>query len=163
MLKKSMQKFMKAGKRIKCPVHENPNATSQWALRFYKLVECLKLQDDIHGVVWDWFDVPDNHHMHIDATLFAGDSCYRFEIDGETHFDSSGTQRSDADLRKDAILREYSVRLLRLHYRDADKWADYMQHFITWSQQGEVQNSVVYTGSYRDCLDSADAAHVLEF
>ena len=159
-LRKSMSKFKKTGKRITCPVHESPIATSQWAQKFYKLVASHKAHS-IQGIVWDWYDVPGNHHMHIDATVFAGDSCFRFEIDGETHFDSSGTQRSEIDIDKDAILRAHGVNLLRLHYRDVNEWPKYVQHFLS-AGGAKSKGTVMYTGSYRQCLDCHEAVHVLD-
>lgn len=154
-LKHSMYKFIKKGRQITCPIHECTQTTSQWALRFHRTLVNLNLQE-LHGIVWDWFDVPENHHMHIDAAVFLGTRCIRFEIDGEAHFDSTKTQRDHNDVDKDAILRRFNVKMLRLHYMDADIWAQCILSFLN-----SECSSISYTPSYSECLEPHETKHVL--
>lgn len=160
MLKRSIEKLKNGGKRITCPVHESTKATSQWAQLFYRVVAALSVGRTVHGIVWDWFDVPENHHMHIDATVFAGAECFRFEIDGQNHFLSSETLRSEVDMQKDAVLRKYNIRLLRLHYRDAGMWSDYISQYIR-NTANTVLATIAYSRSYLECLEEHEQQDVI--
>lgn len=158
--KKSVYKMRKQGRGIKCPVHCNQRHTSTHALKFYAIIQELALEK-MHGIVWDWFDVPDsdrsNHKMHIDATVFCGETCFRFEIDGEAHFSNSGTSRLPTDEEKDNVLRECGVGILRLHYLDVDTWAQSVLSVV------ERQHSTVeYTASYKYCLHPEEYKYILE-
>jgi hypothetical protein len=157
MKKKSVQKMKQQGRCIKCPIHHS-TSTSTYARRFYDAVRALDVQ--VRGIVWDWFDVPDdensNHKMHIDASVFCEASCIRFEIDGETHFHNSGTSRNNLDEQKDALLREHSVDMVRLHYMDAERWGEYVMIAVT-----KTHGTVRYTGSYRHCLHPSDYKYII--
>jgi hypothetical protein len=152
MKRKSVKKMQLEGRAIKCPIHQG-TTSSVYAHKFYATIR--QLQCEVQGIVWDWFDVPDdessNHKMHIDASVFCGAVCTRFEIDGETHFHSRGTSRDDNDERKDCILRQSGVGLLRLHYMDVDYWPQYIQNALNVNYQ-----TVKYTKSYMECLHPAD-------
>lgn len=160
MKRKSVLRMQKQGRSIKCPIHQNHMHASTYALRFYAVVQELAL-NNVHGIVWDWFDVPDsgssNHKMHIDATVLHGETCMRFEIDGETHFSSDGTSRVAIDEEKDDVLRDAGVGILRLHYLDVDIWA---QCVLCALQRQD--SSVKYTPSYRHCLHPAEYKNILE-
>jgi hypothetical protein len=158
MRRKSFQKMTKHGRCIKCPVHQNTTTSSTHARTFYAIVR--RLDDNVQGIVWDWFDVPrdnnSNHRMHIDASVFCRDSCTRFEIDGETHFQSNGTSRDRLDEYKDIVLRENKVGMVRLHYMDVDRWNEYVVYAVK-----RAINTVLYTKSYMDCLHPADHGYVI--
>ena len=135
--------------------------TSKYALSFYSIVQGLDATlQDVHGIIWDWFDVPDsdcsNHKMHIDATVFLGSSCIRFEIDGETHFKDNLTSRLHTDEQKDDVLREAGVGMLRLHYMDTEQWPLYVKSAL---QHGV--NTVQYTASYRQCLHPEEYQYIM--
>ena len=159
MKRKSVQKMQLEGRGIRCPIHQSSITTSTYARRFYACIR--QVQCRVQGIVWDWFDVPDdhksNHKMHIDASVFHGASCMRFEIDGETHFHSNGTERDGNDEIKDHILRAYGVGMLRLHYRDVEHWTQYIGFAINTKLQ-----TVCYTSSYRECLHPADHKHIID-
>lgn len=162
MKKKSVQKMYKAGRCITCPVHQNTRHTSTYALKFYAIIQGLHSRTHkVHGVVWDWFDVPanqnSNHKMHIDATVFYNDTCMRFEIDGETHFPINGTSRLHTDEEKDDVLRECGVGMLRLHYWDVEVWSRYVQAALRTPHR-----RVRYTAGYKHCLHPADEQYILE-
>lgn len=157
--RKSVQKMKQQGRCIKCPIHHSTTTSSTYAHRFYDIVR--RLDGEVHGVVWDWFDVPDdensNHKMHVDASVFYGTRCFRFEIDGETHFHSSGTSRDTLDEHKDDVLRECGVDMVRLHYKDVEQWSNYVRVAVT-----QVCHTVRYTDTYKDCLHPSEYEYIME-
>jgi hypothetical protein len=76
----------------------------------------------------------------------------RFEIDGQNHFLSSETLRSEVDMQQDTVLRKYNIRLLRLHYTDAEMWADNISQYIR-STANTVLGTIAYSQSYQECLE----------
>lgn len=144
----SLTKKKGARDSIKCPVHDKPS--SAYAQEFYTLLERRSKRQQMHGIIWDWYDVPQNHHMHIDATVFCGkaNKCSRFEIDGESHFIDNETARIDTDSEKDAHVTANGAGMLRLHYRDRDGWPTSISRALC-----KPPASVEYTSSYNGCLD----------
>jgi hypothetical protein len=150
MKKKSMQKNIAAlDSSVACPVHQG-RSSSKWATRFYSIVESIATEQQVQGVVWDWHDVPGagNHHMHIDASVFVGTTCVRFEIDGEAHFSCLETARDWRDTKKDSLFSALGVGLVHLHWRDERQWEDYIRSSLT-----RPSTSLRYTPSYKDCLE----------
>jgi hypothetical protein len=153
MKKKSMQKSVAAlNSAVLCPVHQG-RSSSKWATTFYDTLETLSANMQIHGVVWDWHDVPgaERHHMHIDACVFVGESCVRFEIDGEAHFMCQETCRDRRDIEKDAIFREQRVGLVHLHYRDVNLWEAFVKEALR-TPRAKIQ----YSPSYSECLEEEE-------
>ena len=162
MKRKSVQKMSREGRCIKCPVHQDPRHSSTYALKFHTIIQRLSLtKHSVHGIVWDWFDVPDsdasNHKMHIDATVFYSDTCMRFEVDGETHFSDNCTSRLLTDERKDDVLCACGVGMLRLHYMDCEQWERYILHAVN-----SGYTAVRYTASYRHCLHPEEYQHIVD-
>lgn len=152
MKKKSMQKAVSAlNSTVLCPVHQG-RSSSKWARQFYSTLKrvAASAQLQVHGVVWDWHDVPGagNHHMHIDACVFVGSHCARFEIDGEAHFLCQETARDRRDTRKDNIFRGLGVGLMHLHWRDEILWEDFIRSSLQRPSTG-----LQYTPSYQECLE----------
>lgn len=144
--KRSLFKKQKNGDRIRCPVHDN--RTSYYTACFYD--ELMSVADSLNvcGVVWDWVDLPQDHHMHIDATVFTNTSHYRFEIDGEQHFSDGETARKHLDETKDEYLNECGAGVFRLHYRDKDSWGLHICAALK-----EPRQLVQYSSSYKSCLE----------
>ena len=157
MMQKSIQKSISAlNSSVVCPAHQG-RSSSKWVINFYNTLETLAADMHIHGVVWDWHDVPGagNHRMHVDACVFVGTACVRFEIDGEVHFSSQGTARDWRDVAKDSIFRALAVGLVHLHWRDASIW----ESFIRTALQSESA-AVEYTPSYHECLEADENARI---
>jgi hypothetical protein len=159
MKRKSVQKLQQEGRCIKCPTHHSNTTSSKYAHRFYEIIQGLN--HNVHAIVWDWFDVPDegksNHKMHIDASVFCGSACTRFEIDGETHFLDNNTRRHPLDEYKDYIMGQCGVCMVRLHYMDVESWEDY----VSVAVETQVQ-TVRYTASYMECLDPEEYVHIIK-
>jgi hypothetical protein len=150
MKKKSIQKSASSlASTVVCPVHDGRSA-SKWARTFCTNVETIAASTRIDGIVWDWHDVPGcgNHHMHIDACVFSGAHCARFEIDGEAHFQVKETTRNWRDTMKDDLFRDLGVGLLHLHWRDVGDWEQFIMGALTCHS-----TAVSYTPSYRGCLE----------
>lgn len=156
--RKSVQKMKQQGRCIRCPIHHSKTSSSSYTRKFYSIIHSLDC--DVHGIVWDWFDVPEyqsnSHMMHIDATVFCGEACIRFEIDGETHFHHNNAIRDSNDECKDSILREHGVGMLRLHYMDVERWRRYVVSAVE-SRYTDVH----YTASYQGCLDPEEQDNVV--
>ena len=139
---------------VACPVHSNVSG-SKWALKFHDLIGKLSLPPQnlsVHGIVWDWHDLPGagNHHRHLDACVFVGKHCYRFEVDGEDHFRDNNSSRLVQDTIKDDILTSIGVALVRLHWRDEGSW----ERHVLCALLGKCTNggAVTYTYSYKDYI-----------
>ena len=87
--------------------------------------------------------------MHIDACVFVGTSCVRFEIDGEAHFTSLGTERDWRDVEKDSVFRLLGVGLVHLHWRDEQVWLEYIRHALC-----SHNTALVYTPTFKECLEA---------
>ena len=85
--------------------------------------------------------------MSIDVCMQSGAGWYLFELDGSGHFKSNFTRRNDTDVDKDAAMNRAGMGMMRLHYRDIEKWAAYTRLFM---QSGST--CVKYTEAYRDCI-----------
>lgn len=144
--KKSLGKKRRNGDSIKCPVHDRH--ASEHVQQFYKVVETMAKKKGVHGIVWDWCDVPQDHHMHVDATVFCEGKHCRFEIDGENHFVDNETARICTDAAKDAYLAGCGAGMLRLHYRDKDEWSTHISSALE-----NPACTVVYTPAYIECLE----------
>lgn len=159
LTKRSVQSRKKKGGTIKCPIHDGGTSSSTYAVRFYDMIK--NISSKVHGIVWDWHDVPSDefssHRMHIDASVFCDTSCKRFEIDGETHFWHKCTVRDAIDEDKDYVLHCHRVGLLRLHYRDVEQWEQY----VRTAMESQMQ-SVRYTKSYEECLHPAEHEHIMK-
>lgn len=158
LTKGSVLRMKQDGRCIKCPMHAGSTSSSKYVASLYDIIR--NLNSSVHGVVWDWHDVPadeySSHRMHIDASMFYGKSCTRFEVDGETHFKDNGTCRDDKDEAKDYVLRKHRVGMLRLHYNDVDKWREY----VLCAMQNDNQ-TVRYTESYTQCLHPDEHQYVI--
>lgn len=153
--KKSLAKKRKSGNRIKCPVHGQQ--ASQHVLAFFEMVQTIASKSAVDGIVWDWCDIPQDHHMHVDATVFTARGHSRFEIDGENHFMDGNTARLATDIAKDAHLRECGAGMLRLHYRDKDVWSAHISRAL-----GKPQQYVAYTPAYIECLEEHEHNGAIE-
>ena len=128
--------FINFNDPLLCPAH-NPArwSYSRWATIFYL---CL-ISIGYNGIiVWDWYDTPENHRLHWDATVFLGGMAHRFEIDGPVH-EIRGGNRPNADVRKDDIVRRNgAIGLLRLSYHDAHQWPLRIAQYIQGRLAGEM-------------------------
>lgn len=53
-------------------------------------------------IIWDWNCILASTRMSIDATVWCGQRCAQFEIDGSNHFVNNLTSRQESDAEKDA-------------------------------------------------------------
>ena len=85
--------------------------------------------------------------MSIDASVWRGDRCRHFEVDGKPHFPKGLHMRTRPDEVKDTLLNVHKVATLRLHFADQEMWHAYVAHHMT-----RFTTCVTYTRSYRTCL-----------
>jgi hypothetical protein len=147
--KKSLNKKKQHAEGIKCPVHDKQS--SEHVQEFFSLIQVLSQGVKIRGIVWDWCDVPQDHHMHVDATVFCESTHTRFEIDGENHFFDCATARIDTDALKDEYIRACGAGMVRLHFFETSTVGQ-LRDCIE-SALGTPPASVEYTNSYTECLD----------
>jgi very-short-patch-repair endonuclease len=104
-------------------------------------------------LVWDWHDVPGVTNMHVDCTAVHKGGTLRFEIDGRRHWSANGRNRQVEDWRKDGIMNEHGVSLLRLHHEDVPAWTAHIVRFVL-----NPEAKVVYTPGFWKCLRYESAA-----
>ena len=105
-------------------------------------------------VIWEWNCIAADTSMSIDATVLCGYGCAQFEIDGSTHFSDKIANRSELDKTKDGYMCQQRLCVLRLHHKDQDEWAEYIEQHIKHPQQ-----LVHYTKSYWHCLQAETGRH----
>lgn len=135
-----------------CPAHNGVRCSpiTQLATILYSL-------DGFQAVVWDCHCVPGRSDMHIDACVLCGQRWYRLEVDGAHHFEHDDTKRQKNDEIKDELMNTAKLGMLRLHHKDKDQWAKYVQWML-----GKTLTQVKYTASYHDCLDGlAEHGHIV--
>lgn len=132
--------------RPPCPTHQVARAGSKLAKAFANILFDI---DSTARVVWDYHCVPDRPKMSIDVCMQSGARWHLFELDGSGHFYSNFTRRNDIDVQKDAAMNGAGMGMLRLHYRDQEKWPAYTREFM---QLQSRPTCVKYTESYRDCI-----------
>lgn len=131
---------------LECPAHSHGPKPTQ---RFFSALKECKLS---RVCIWDWCCIPGHPRMHVDAIVVQPNGLvHMFEVDGSSHWQHGLDQRSDADIRKDALFVEQNQGLLRLHFKDEELWKNYIEYFSSAEQY-----RVKYTDSYRLCLESAD-------
>jgi hypothetical protein len=142
-----------------CRVHVGSTSSSVYALRFYDIIRNLESTRAWYcmGLACFPHDKYNTHRMHIDASVFCGTTCTRFEIDEEIRCKHSGTTRSDIDKYKDFVLCKHRVGMVRLHYIDVDKWPGYAHHALH-----NVDKRLTCTGSYTQCLHPDEHCYVIK-
>jgi hypothetical protein len=105
---------------LTCPAHQNSRSTySQWVWIFHVVISEMAYPG---VVIFYWNDVPENRHMHWDATLFLGGMAHRFEVDGPRHRIVRGVRLLE-DIQKDHIVNTRpAISLLRLSHHDVHAW-----------------------------------------
>lgn len=128
---------------IPCPGHGAAATSSSLTEAFANVI----FTADRHAVtVWDLHCVQTMPLMSIDACVLSGGRWHCFEIDGPIHFVSSGTSRREQDALKDDVMNASRMKLLRLHFKDAEEWPQYVQQFL----QSKAE-CVQYTRAYKEC------------
>lgn len=149
--KKSLPHKKRKGGANKCPVQDQE--ASQHVKDFFVEVMKLSCRVQVRGIVWDWKDIPNDHHMHVDAAVFCDRGTSRFDIDGENHFLNGGTTRIDTDIAKDSHVRASGAGMLRLHHRDKDSWCKSIEGALRTPPE-----CMQYTASDVECLDEWEKA-----
>ena len=98
-------------------------------------------------IIWDWNCIANDSRSSIDATVICGQGCVQFEIDGAGHFLNNLTNRKREDELKDQFLNEQGLCVLRLHFRDQDRWGQYIERHLCTARP-----MTQYTESYKECL-----------
>lgn len=133
---------------LECTAHGergNGRRTSEHMLEFARIL--WDYRPDAK-VIWEWNCVLGSSRMSIDASVWCDHRCTLFEIDGAQHFSTCMTYRIDADGKKDNLLNEQGLCVMRLHVQDQPEWAKYVRHHLRCPKPG-----VQYSKFYAHCID----------
>jgi hypothetical protein len=130
--------------QMHCPGHEASATHSSFTEAF---ADVIYAADSKALTVWDLHCVAGEPRMSVDACVLSGQRWHCFELDGPGHFYSNGTSRPEQDIRKDAVMNDAGMRMLRLHHRDKADWPEYVHQFLQ-----SDSSCVWYTKAYTDCI-----------
>lgn len=83
--------------------------------------------------------------------------CLHVEVDGEQHFvkgykKTTAKQQLQVDMRKDKLVLDHRLNLLRLHHKDKDCWVDDLRKAKELVESSQFKSFVEYTESYEKKL-----------
>lgn len=99
------------------------------------------------AIIWDWNCLQAAPRMSIDATVLCGQGCAQFEIDSGIHFQHNLVNRSRNDEVKDTLICQQQLCVLRLHFRDQERWKQYIVKHVN-----HPQPNIQYTQAFMECL-----------
>lgn len=94
------------------------------------------------SIIWDWNCLRGAPRMSIDATVICGQGCAQFEIDSGIHFQNNLVNRQRSDDSKDIYICQQQLCVLRLHFRDQDRWNEYIVKHVNHPQPPTAPNSI---------------------